>query len=128
MKFLKYEYTPVQWEAAKKKIELTGTDPEGETYTYYNPELVTAVVELGKLCIEWKQSEEGPLCAKQSTKVSVDILWADQPLTTSFAPYVVWPEPCGIHVFAGHEQEYAAEYCKANPTAPYCKAPAPIEP
>jgi hypothetical protein len=128
MKFLKYEYTPVQWEAAKKKIELTGTNLEGETYTYWNPELVTAVVELGKLCIEWSQAEDFRVCAKQSTKYSVDILWADQPLTASFAPYVVWPEPCGIHVFAGHEQEYAAEYCKANPTAAYCQVPAPIEP
>jgi hypothetical protein len=128
MKFLKYEFTPTQWATAKAKIELTGTDPEGETYTYYNPELVTAVVELGKLCIEWAPGEDGPVCAKQSAKYSVDILWADQPLTTSFAPYVVWPEPCGIHVFAGHEQEYAAEYCKANPTAAYCQPPAPIEP
>jgi hypothetical protein len=126
MKFLKYEYTPVQWEAAKKKIELTGTDPEGETYTYWNPELVTAVVELGKLCIEWVQTEEGRVCAKEATKVSVDILWTNEPLTTSFASYVVWPEPCGVHIFAGHEQEYAAEYCKVNPTAAYCQLP--IEP
>ena len=44
MRFLKYEFTPTQWATAKAKIELTGTDPEGETYTYYNPELVTAVV------------------------------------------------------------------------------------
>jgi hypothetical protein len=125
MKFLKYEFTPTQWATAKAKIELTGTDPEGETYQYYNPELVTAVVELGKLCIE--RNEEGE-CTKEATKVSVDILWTNEPLTTSFASYVVWPEPCGVHVFAGHEQEYAAEYCKVNPTAAYCQAPAPIEP
>ena len=125
MKFQKFEFTPTQWATAKAKIELTGTDPEGETYTYWNPELVTALVELGKLCIE--RNEEGE-CAKEATKYSVDILWANEPLTTSFASYVVWPEPCGVHVFAGHEQEYAAEYCKANPTAAYCQAPAPIEP
>jgi hypothetical protein len=121
--FRKYEFTPTQWATAKAKIELTGTDPEGETYQYYNPELVTAVVELGKLCIE--RNEEGE-CVKEATKYSVDILWTNEPLTTSFASYVVWPEPCGVHVFAGHEQEYAAEYCLANPTAAYCQPP--IEP
>jgi hypothetical protein len=44
MKPLKYEFTPTQWATAKAKIELTGTDPEGETYTTWNSELVTAVV------------------------------------------------------------------------------------
>ena len=123
MKFLKYEFTPTQWATAKAKIETTGTDPEGETYTYYNPELVTAVVELGKLCIE--RNEKGE-CIKEATKYSVDILWTNEPLTTSFASYVVWPEPCGVHIFAGHEQAYAEDYCKANPNAAYCQPP--IEP
>jgi hypothetical protein len=67
------------------------------------------------------------VCTKKSTKVAVDILWADKPLTTSFASYVVWPAPCGIHVFAGWEQAYAEEYCKANPEAAYCQPPTPIE-
>jgi hypothetical protein len=119
MKPLKYEFTPTQWATAKAKIELTGTDPEGETYTYYNPELVTAVVELGKLCSEWTTNEDGQqVCSKYAAKLSVDILWTDEPLGAWFAPYIVWPEPCGVHVFAGHEQEYTNEYAKANPTAP----------
>jgi hypothetical protein len=123
MKFQKFEFTPTQWATAKAKIETTGTDPEGETYTYYNPELVTAVVELGHLCTE--RNEEGE-CVKESSKLSVDILWTDQPLTTSFASYVVWPAPCGVHIFAGWESAYAEEYCAANPSAAYCQPPTPL--
>jgi hypothetical protein len=48
--FRKYELTPTQWATARKKIEKTGTDPEGETYTYWNPDLVAVLVDLGKLC------------------------------------------------------------------------------
>lgn len=128
MTFRKYELTPTQWATAKKKIELTGQDPEGETYQYWNAEHVAAVIELGKLCIEWFQTEEGRICAKESPKVSVDILWAGEPLTTGFAAYVVWPEPCGVHAFGGWETQYAIDYCAANPTAAYCQAPVPIEP
>jgi hypothetical protein len=80
--FRKYEFTPTQWATARKKIELTGTNTDGETYTYWNPEQVAAVHEIGKLCIEWVQTEEGRTCAKESPKVSVDILWAGEPMTT----------------------------------------------
>ena len=122
MKFLKYEFTPTQWATAKAKIETT--DPEGETS--WNSELVTAVVELGYLCTQWGTDAEGnKVCEVTSPKYAVDILWTAEPMTTSFAPYVVWPAPCGVHVFAGHEQEYAAEYCKANPDAAYCQPPVP---
>jgi hypothetical protein len=57
--FLKYECTPTQWATARKKIEKTGTDPEGETYTYWNPDLVAVLVDLGCLCQEWGTDAEG---------------------------------------------------------------------
>ena len=119
MKFLKYEFTPTQWAYAAPKIQVTDEDGNNS----WDSSKVIAVVELGRLCTE--RNEEGE-CIKEASKLSVDILWTNEPLTTSFASYVVWPEPCGVHVFAGHEQEYAAEYCKANPTAAYCQPP--IEP
>jgi hypothetical protein len=120
MKFLKYEFTPTQWATAKAKITLK--DEEGNES--WDATKVVAVVELGHLCTEWGTDEDGnQVCTKKSTKVAVDILWADKPLTTSFASYVVWPAPCGIHVFAGWEQAYAEEFCKANPDADYCKVP-----
>ena len=124
--FLKYEFTDSQLKTALAKI--TTTNEEGETsYT----DAVIAVVELGKLVktpavLDEDGKEVTP--AVYATKNSVDILWADQPLTTSFASYVVWPEPCGVHIFAGWEAEYAKAYCEANPNAAYCQPPAPIEP
>ena len=125
MKFLKYEFTPTQWATAKAKIETTGTDPEGETYTYWNPELVTALVELGHICEQWGVDEEGnPFCEATSPLYAVDILWANEPLE-DFSEFVVWPAPVGIHVFAGWEAQYAIDYCEANPEAEYCQPPLP---
>lgn len=66
--------------------------------------------------------------AVYASKNSVDILWADQPLTTSFASYVVWPDPgTEAHVFGGWEADYAKAYCEANPDAAYCQPPAPVD-
>jgi hypothetical protein len=118
MKFLKYEFTPTQWATAKAKIQVT--PEEGEPY--WDAEKVAAVVDLGKLVktpatFDEEGNELTP--ATYATKISVDILWADQPLTTSFASYVVWPEPCGVHTFGGWEAQYALDYCEANPDAAY---------
>ena len=127
MKYLKYEWTDTQLKTAVAKI--TTTNEEGETsYT----DAVLAVVDLGKLVktpavMDEEGNEVSP--AVYATKNSVDILWADQPLTTSFASYVVWPEPgTEAHVFGGWEQQYAKDYCEANPDAAYCQPPTLEEP
>lgn len=118
--FRKYELTPTQWATAKKKIELTGQDPE--EYTYWNPELVAVVYEIGKLCTE--TDAEGK-CIKQSTKISVDIVWQNEPLA-DFNAYMVWPIPVGVSSMGyTMDTEYAAAYCVANPTAAYCQPPVP---
>ena len=118
--FRKYELTPTQWATARKKIEKTGT--EGETY--WNPDLVSVVVELGKLCTEW--DAEGQ-CVKQATKVSVDIVWAGEPLA-DFDKYLIWPDPVGVSSMGYTlDQEYAQAFCAANPSAAYCQPPTPIE-
>ena len=124
--FRKYEFTDAQWATAQKKIQKV--DEEGNAY--YDTEKVAVVVELGKLCTEWGTNEEGmPVCVKQSSKVSVDIVWEIEPLTTSFASYLVWPDPVGIHSMGYTlDQEYAQAFCKANPGAAYCQPPAPVEP
>jgi hypothetical protein len=84
--FRKYELTPTQWATAKAKIEKTYPDMDGGTETVYDPEKVVSVVEIGKLCTEWGTNEEGQqVCTKYASKISVDILWAGEPLTTGFA-------------------------------------------
>ena len=129
--YLKYEWTDTQKASALSKITETVTDHEGNESTKWTDN-VLAVVDLGKLVktpavMDEEGNEVSP--AVYATKNSVDILWADQPLTTSFASYVVWPEPGSeAHVFGGWEAEYAAAYCQANPNAAYCQPPAPIEP
>ena len=124
--FRKYEFTPTQWATAKKKIELTGTNPEGETYTYWNPDLVSVVVELGKLCQEWGTDAEGnKVCIKESTKLSVDIVWVGEPLA-DFSAYIVWPLPVGVSSMGYTlDTEYAQAFCVANPSAAYCQPPVP---
>ena len=124
--FRKYELTPTQWATARKKIEKTGTDPEGETYTYWNPDLVAVLVDLGKLCTEWGTDEEGnPTCLVQSDKVSIDIVWTGEPLA-DFNQYLIWPLPVGVSSMGYTlDQEYAAAFCAANPSAEYCQPPVP---
>ena len=124
--FRKYELTPTQWATARKKIEKTGTDPEGETYTYWNPELVSVLVDLGKLCTEWGTNEQGEqVCIKQNSKVSIDIVWVGEPLA-DFNQYLVWPNPVGVSSMGYTlDQEYAQAFCVANPAAAYCQPPVP---
>ena len=118
--------SPTQWATARKKIEKTGTNPEGGESTYWNPELVSVLVELGKLCTEWGTDPEGnQVCVKQNTKVSIDIVWVGEPLA-DFNQYLVWPLPVGVSSMGYTlDTEYAKAYCVANPSAEYCQPPAP---
>lgn len=129
--FRKYELTPTQWETARKKIEKTELieNLEDGTITFFehanwNPELVAVVYEIGKLCTEWGTDEEGnQVCVKQNTKVSIDIVWANEPLA-DFNTYLVWPLPVGVSSMGySLDAEYALAYCEANPEAEYCQPP-----
>jgi len=119
MKFLKYEFpTQAAWDSAKATISTT--DEEGNTI--YNSEVVVAVHEIGNICLA--TNPETGECTDLSTEWAVDILWQDlEPV--DFVAYKVWPEPCGVHIFAGWESAYESEYCAANPTAAYCLPPVP---
>jgi hypothetical protein len=124
--FRKYELTPTQWTSAQKKIQVTSTNAEGEQVVNWNPELVSVLVELGKLCTEWGTDAEGnQVCVKQNSKVSIDIVWVGEPLA-DFNQYLVWPDPVGVSSMGYTlDQEYAGAFCVANPSAAYCQPPVP---
>ena len=131
MKYLKYFFTPTQKASAFAKITQEVTDAEGVTSAQWDSSKVVAVADLGQPVVTpAAYDEEGNVLTEAvlSSKHEVDIIWVDEPLTTSFASYVVWPTPVGYtHTFSGWEQAYAEEYCKANPEAAYCQPPAPVD-
>jgi len=121
--FRKYEFTPAQWDTLKKKIQETTTTPSGESVTTWKG---CAVHEIGFICLQWGEDAEGlPVCEVQSDKWAVDILFYAEP-PADFAAYEVWPEPCGVHTFAGCESEYLKGYCAKFPDSPFCVIPEPL--
>jgi hypothetical protein len=120
MKFSKYEFTPSEWATLQKDIQQTTTTPEGEVTTWND----CAVVEIGYICLEWGQVDDKPVCTKQSDKWAVDILFYAEP-PTSFAPFEVFPNPCGVHTFSGDDSLYLKTFCNKFPDSPYCQVPEP---
>ena len=116
--FRKYEFTPTQWATAKAKIQVSNTDTEGNEVVGWDASKVVAVVELGNLVtIPAVYDEEGneTTPATYSDKYSVDILWKDEPLTTSFTSYEVWCAPMGVHAMGGQKvREEWVETCKSK--------------
>jgi hypothetical protein len=117
MIYLKYEFPPLVWDELKATLEVTN---EGETTWNAN---VVGLVELGFLC---KERDEEGVCTLYNDKYSVDIIFNEQP--EDFVPYIVWPAPVGVHVFAGWEAYYQEQYCIAKPDSPYCVPSTPVEP
>ena len=120
--FRKFEFLPADWEKLKKDIQQTTTTPEGEVTTWKD----CAVVEIGFICLEWGQVDDKPVCTKQSDKWAVDILFYSEP-PASFAPFEVFPKPCGVHTFSGDDSLYLKGYCAKFPDSPYCVIPTPNE-
>jgi len=125
MKLRKYSFSTSQWATAKAKIQTT--DDEGNAS--WDSSKVVAVVELGNLVtIPAVYDEEGneTTPATYSDKYSVDILWVDEPLKTSFASYEVWCAPMGVHSMGGVAviQEWV-ETCKQKHPEFF---PEPIDP
>lgn len=117
--FHKFEFLPADWEKLKKDIQQTTTTLSGETVTTWKD---CAVVEIGFICLEWGQVDDKPVCVKQSDKWAVDILFYSEP-PASFAPFEVFPDPVGIHTFAGCDNLYLQTYCTRYPDSPFCQLP-----
>jgi hypothetical protein len=112
MVFAKYEFTQAQWDKIKTKIQATSTDLEGNGTTYFTEN----VVELGQLVLTPAVIEDMQVIEEAilSDKYSVDILWKEEPLT-DFNQYEIYPDPCGVHTFAGLEGLYAERYYTKYP-------------
>jgi hypothetical protein len=119
--FNKYEFTPTEWATLQKDIQQTTTTPEGEVTTWKD----CAVVEIGFICLEWGTEDDKPVCTKQSDKWAVDILFYAEP-PASFAPFEVFPKPCGVHTFSGDDSLYLKTFCEKYPDSPYCIVPDPV--
>ena len=120
--FRKFEFTPTEWATLQKDIQQTTTTPEGKVTTWVD----CAVVELGFICLEWGQVDDKPVCTKQSDKWAVDILFYTEP-PASFAPFEVFPKPCGVHTFSGDDSLYLKTFCEKYPESEYCVIPTPNE-
>ena len=112
MKFLKYEFTDEQWATIRPTL-YTPTE-DGEVLI---PE-INAVHEIGHIC---KANNEEGECTDLSTMYAVDML-LNEPVD-SLEAYIVWPNPVGVHTFAGDDSLYLKGYCIANPDSPFCVVP-----
>jgi len=108
MKFLKFEFTDLaEWLTVKDSLYEDGALIQE----------VIAIHEIGHIC--FAKDDEGE-CIDLGTKYCVDMLCEE---IEWLAPFVVYPKPCGIHIFAGWEEAYTAEFCEINPDSPYCIIP-----
>lgn len=119
--FHKYEFNPTEWATLQKDIQQTTTTPDGQTVTKWND---CAVVELGFLTITPAVIEDMEVVkpAVLSDKWAVDILFYSEP-PASFAPFEVWPSPCGVHTFAGCDDLYLKNFCAKYPDSEFCVIP-----
>ena len=105
MTFCKYEFTPDKWNELKQLICFE------ESYKG------CAVHEIGSICT--KRDEEGK-CLVYSQMYAVDIMWFGE-IPDEFSIYEVFPDPVGVHTYAGCEDMYLKRFCDFNPESPYCK-------
>lgn len=107
MIFRKYEFdTQEKWEEVRETL-------------YEDEQLIDAVAaihEIGHICFDY--DEEGE-CTDLSTHYAVDILLNEDLLRLN--EFEVYPNPDGIHIFAGCAELYLKTFCDVNPESPYCK-------
>ena len=116
--FNKFEFPPTQWATLQKDIQQTTTTPDGGEQTTWKD---CAVVEIGFIVITPAVLDgmEVKIPAVLSDKWAVDILFYAEP-PASFAPFEVFPNPCGVHTFSGDDSLYLKTFCAKYPDSPYC--------
>ncbi len=113
MIFKKYEFTDEQWTAIRPT--LYSEDEEGNETLISS---INAVVEIGHIC---KAFDEEGECTDLSTMYSVDMLLNEE--VSSLEDYEVWPDPVGVHTFAGDSGLYLKAYCEKYPESTFCVVP-----
>ena len=107
MIFRKYEFdTQEKWEEVRETL-------------YKDEQLideVAAIHEIGHICFDY--NEEGE-CTDISTHYAVDILLNEDLLRLN--EFEVYPNPDGVHIFAGCSELYLKTFCEVNPESDYCK-------
>ena len=79
-------------------------------------EQIAAIHEIGQICYDY--NEEGE-CTDLSTHYAVDMLLNEDMM--SLNKYEVYPNPDGVHIFAGCAELYLKTFCEVNPESDYCK-------
>jgi len=79
-------------------------------------EQIAAIHEIGQICFDY--NEEGE-CTDLSTHYAVDMLLNEDMM--SLNQYEVYPNPDGVHIFAGCAELYLKTFCEVNPESDYCK-------
>ena len=77
---------------------------------------IAAIHEIGQICFDY--NEEGE-CTDLSTHYAVDMLLNEDMM--SLNQYEVYPNPDGVHIFAGCAELYLKTFCEVNPESDYCK-------
>ena len=77
---------------------------------------IEAIHEIGQICFDY--NEEGE-CTDLSTHYAVDMLLNEDMM--SLNQYEVYPNPDGVHIFAGCAELYLKTFCEVNPESDYCK-------
>jgi hypothetical protein len=113
MIFKKYEFTDEQW--ATIRPTLYNEDEEGNETLIA---AIKAIVEIGHICKAFDGKGE---CTDLSTMYSVDMLLNED--VKSLEDYEVYPDPLGVHTFAGNDSLYLQSYCKMFPESEYCVIP-----
>jgi len=113
MIFKKYEFTDSQW--ATIRPTLYKEDEEGNETLI--PEL-SSIVEIGHIC---KAFDEEGECTDLSPMYSVDMLLNEE--VESLEDYEVYPDPVGVHTFAGDSALYLKAYCIKYPESEFCVVP-----
>jgi hypothetical protein len=109
MEYRKYAW-PTESQFTSDMISSGFAQLQDDQLTFIN----CAVYQIGKVCIA--EDAEG-ICTQYDPRYAVDIIWNGE---IQFEDLIVWPNPIGVHIFAGWEEYYTQEFCKVKPDSPYC--------